>query len=56
MALYSGSVLDQHAPWPTRRIHAGILGPEGRAGWEALLEAERDFRERVLAAQVAGTR
>ena len=55
MALYSGTALDDRAPWPTRRLHAGILGPEGRAGWEALLEAEREYRDRVLALQGAGS-
>jgi hypothetical protein len=49
MALYPGSALDERAPWPTRRLHNGILGPEGGAGWESLLEAEREYRERVVA-------
>lgn len=49
MALYPGSALDERAPWPTRRLHNGILGPEGGAGWEALLQAEREYRERVVA-------
>jgi hypothetical protein len=34
------------APWPTRRLHNGILGPEGRAGWDSLQAAERAYRER----------
>jgi lipoprotein-anchoring transpeptidase ErfK/SrfK len=49
MALYPGSALDERAPWPTRRLHNGILGPEGSAGWESLLEAEKEYRERVVA-------
>jgi hypothetical protein len=49
MALYPGSALDERAPWPTRRLHNGILGPEGNAGWESLLAAEKDYRDRVVA-------
>lgn len=48
MALYPGSALDERAPWPTRRLHTSVLGPEGKAGWEALLEAEREYRDRVV--------
>jgi hypothetical protein len=45
MALYPGSLQDAIAPWPTRRLHDGVLGPEGRAGWEALLTAEQGYRQ-----------
>ncbi len=48
MALYSGPLHDQFAPWPTRRMHNGVLGPEGRAGWDALLAAEESYRQRVV--------
>lgn len=48
MALYPGSAVDERAPWPTRRLHNGVLGPEGRAGWDALLAAEESYRGRVL--------
>lgn len=44
MALYSGPIDDGIAPWPTRRMHNGVLGPEGRAGWDALLSAEKEYR------------
>ncbi|MEX0912814.1 MAG: L,D-transpeptidase family protein [Gemmatimonadota bacterium] len=54
MALYPGSALDERAPWPTRRLPNGILGPEGQAGWDALLAAERHYRDRVLAASLEG--
>lgn len=47
MALYPGRLDDLAAPWPTRRMHNGILGPEGQSGWEALLAAEHDYRERA---------
>jgi hypothetical protein len=46
LALYAGSALDEQAPWPSRRLHNGMLGPEGRAGWEAIFDAEREYRER----------
>ncbi|MEX2582188.1 MAG: L,D-transpeptidase family protein [Gemmatimonadota bacterium] len=49
MALYPGSVFDERAPWPTRRVHNGMLGPDGRAGWESLLAAEENYRQRALA-------
>jgi hypothetical protein len=48
MALYPGSALDERAPWPTRRFHPGVLGPEGRAGWESLLAAEESYRQRTI--------
>jgi hypothetical protein len=44
MSLYPGTPLDERAPWPTRRFHNGVLGPEGRAGWDSLLAAEEDYR------------
>lgn len=52
MALYPGSALDERAPWPTRRLHTSVLGPEGKAGWEALLDAEREYRERVVTSRL----
>lgn len=45
MSLYSGTAFDERAPWPTRRFHSGVLGPEGHSGWEALLAAEEDYRD-----------
>ncbi|MQA89585.1 MAG: L,D-transpeptidase family protein [Gemmatimonas sp.] len=48
MSLYPGSIVDEYAPWPTRRIPSGILGPDGMAGWESLLTAEGEYRESVL--------
>jgi hypothetical protein len=47
LALYPGSAFDERAPWPTRRLPNTGLGPEGRSGWDALLAAEREYRERV---------
>jgi hypothetical protein len=44
MSLYSGRLDDAAAPWPTHRMYNGVLGPEGRAGWDALQEAEREYR------------
>lgn len=44
MRLYAGALDDPQAPWPTRRLHNGMLGPEGQAGWESLLAAEESYR------------
>ena len=38
------AVGDAPPPWPTRRVPAAGLGPEGRAGWEALAAAEEKYR------------
>jgi hypothetical protein len=46
MALYAGSLQDEGAPWPTRRVHDSALGPEGRSGWDALASAEQSYRRR----------
>lgn len=48
MDLYPGSLDDNFAPWPSRRMHNGVLGPEGLSGWEALFEAEQRYRERTV--------
>lgn len=53
MRLYAGAILDERAPWPTRRFHNGVLGPEGRAGWDSLLAAEESYRARYRS-RVAG--
>jgi len=50
MRLNPAPITDERAPWPTRRLHDGVLGPEGRAGWLSLQAAERAYRERMLAA------
>jgi hypothetical protein len=47
MALHSGAPGDRAAPWPTRRVPSGRLGPDGQAGWTALAAAERSYRERA---------
>ena len=52
MELYHGPLNDPLAPWPTRRVPKGRLGPEGQAGWTALAAAENAYRERVGAAGV----
>jgi hypothetical protein len=46
LSLYPGGTADARAPWPTRRVPAEGLGPEGRAGWEALAAAEAEYRVR----------
>lgn len=45
VALYPGFLNDPLAPWPTRRVPNLRLGPDGKAGWDALAEAELALRE-----------
>ena len=45
MDLYAGSLVEAGAPWPTRRVPLGRLGPEGQSGWKALQKAEAAYRE-----------
>jgi hypothetical protein len=45
LALYHGPLDGPLAPWPTRRVPEGRLGPEGRQGWQAIAAAERAYRE-----------
>ena len=47
MTLYHGPLDAPLAPWPTRRVPQGRLGPEGQAGWAALQAAEAAYRERA---------
>ena len=56
MSLYAGTPFDERAPWPTERFHNGVLGPEGRAGWESLLAAEEDYRADLRRSASAGSR
>ena len=51
MALHAGSALEERAPWPTRRLHNGMLGPEGLSGWNALLAAEEAYRREAVVAR-----
>jgi len=55
MDLYGGSIDDATAPWPSSRLLASTLGPEGRQGWDALREAESEYRERYGAARIVWT-
>jgi len=55
MDLYGGSLDEVTAPWPSRRLLASTLGPEGRQGWEALRAAEIEYRERYGAARIVWT-
>jgi hypothetical protein len=50
MDLYPGGAADPRAPWPTRRVPPEGLGPAGRAGWEALAAAEKDYRTALATA------
>jgi lipoprotein-anchoring transpeptidase ErfK/SrfK len=56
MTLYHGPLNDAAAPWPTRRVPKWRLGPSGQAGWDALHEAEEEFRARRAGRAVASTR
>lgn len=46
MTLYPGSVEDQVAPWPSRRVPASTLDDDAQEGWEALRRAEASYRAR----------
>lgn len=54
MSLHAGRPDDPTAPWPTRRVPAGNLGPDGQAGWRALAGAENEYRERARLAANGG--
>lgn len=54
LALHAGGAADPTAPWPTRRVPAGVLGPEGQAGRAALVEAEGWYRANFRVAAGAG--
>jgi hypothetical protein len=45
MELYHGDFDDPAAPWPTRRVPASAVEDDAQAGWNALAQAERQFRE-----------
>jgi hypothetical protein len=51
--LHLGGAADPRAPWPTRRVPPEGLGPAGRAGWEALAEAEKEYRTATVASAPA---
>lgn len=45
LGLYSGEVTDAVAPWPTRRVPSAMTTDDAASGWEALVAAERRYRE-----------
>jgi hypothetical protein len=47
MDLWHGDLDGRLTPWPTRRVPRERLGPEGRAGWQALADAEEGYRARL---------
>lgn len=47
MRLYPGAMDAPTAPWPTRRVPSWKLGPDGSAGWKALVAAEKAYRDRL---------
>lgn len=54
LSLHAGGAADPMAPWPTRRVPAGNLGPEGQAGRAALAEAESWYRDSFRIAGASG--
>jgi hypothetical protein len=52
LTLYGGELDDPGAPWPTRRITEDRVERSQRRGWDALVAAERDHRNRVVTASV----
>jgi hypothetical protein len=56
LRLFPGTLDRPETPWPTRRIPASVLGPEGTRGWDALHEAEQAYRERLAGGERAGSR
>jgi hypothetical protein len=55
MELWHGELHERLTPWPTRRVPPDRLGPEGRAGWDALASAEEGYRERLGVGASRGT-
>jgi lipoprotein-anchoring transpeptidase ErfK/SrfK len=53
VTLYNGDLEATSVPWPTRRISSEMVSDEGRRGWDALVRAEREHRNRI---QTASTR
>jgi hypothetical protein len=49
LSLYPLSLDVQGAPWPSHRVPPSRLGPDGRSGWQALADAEAEFRETRMA-------
>jgi hypothetical protein len=54
MSMYHGDLSASMTPWPTRRVPRDRLGPEGQAGWQALQEAEAEYRQRFGVRMAAG--
>src|SRR5690606_4957687 len=49
LTLYYGDFDTPSTPWPSSRIASSMLSRDAERGWEAILEAERDHRERIFA-------
>ncbi len=43
VALFHGDVSGPGVPWPSRHVPLALVTPSGRAGWDALEAAEREF-------------
>lgn len=52
MDLYYGGLDDRRAPWPTRRVPAWRLGPDGTEGLAALGTAEEIYRAEGAASRI----
>jgi hypothetical protein len=44
LSLYPLALDAPTAPWPSRRVPPSLLGPDGRSGWQALEDAEKEFQ------------
>jgi hypothetical protein len=56
MDQFPGRLDDPTAPWPTRRMPHGSLGPDGRVGWGAVQAAENLYRARTAERPRSGGR
>lgn len=55
MDQYSGNIDAPTVPWPTRRMPRESLSPLGRVGWDALRDAEGDYRRLTMRSAEAKT-
>lgn len=51
LTLYNGEYDAPSTPWPTNRIPHSLVSRNAERGWEALVEAEKAHREKVVVVQ-----
>lgn len=54
LSLHPGTPDASATPWPTHRVPPDRLGPDGRAGWEALAAVEAEYRSETAVASSGG--